>query len=175
MRRLRDGAKASQHDGARNIVKLIKSKISGQTQLDVEYCSRGDLFHLIPEGGLSETQARPWFKQLCNGVDFIHKQGVVHLDLSTENVFITEDGTVKIGDFGHARMLKKGEVTIQGVTGKRTYRAPEVHVGEFSILPTFIPHSPHFASIMLCTVQEAVPMIHSELMSSVWVSSCGTC
>ncbi len=45
------------------------------------------------------------------GLDFIHKQKILHRDIKTMNIFITKDGTIRIGDLGVAKVpiiYKKG-------------------------------------------------------------------
>lgn len=65
----------------------------------MRYCDSGDLFQLLQESqnrpmaipgtpGLTEQEARFWFKQLMDGVQFLHSKGICHRDLSPENVMI---------------------------------------------------------------------------------------
>ena len=42
--------------------------------------------------------------QLCDGLSYAHEQGVVHRDVKPDNVFILEDGSVKLLDFGIAKL-----------------------------------------------------------------------
>jgi serine/threonine protein kinase len=44
------------------------------------------------------------FKQIANGVKYVHKQGLIHRDLKPQNCFIDEAGNVKVGDFGLSRV-----------------------------------------------------------------------
>ncbi|NXO76287.1 MOS kinase, partial [Sitta europaea] len=67
------------------------------------------------------------------GLAFLHSQDIVHLDLKPANIFITEQGVCKIGDFGCSQKLEKGlsqntHVCQQG--GTYTHRAPELLKGE---------------------------------------------
>ena len=47
--------------------------------------------------------ALDYFRQVCQGLDYLHYNNVVHGDLKPENLLTTADGVVKIGDFGSSR------------------------------------------------------------------------
>jgi serine/threonine-protein kinase len=67
--------------------------------------------------------------QLCNGLGYAHSQGVVHRDVKPANVFLLEDGTVKLLDFGIAK-LATSNLTRQGdVVGSAPYMSPEQVAG----------------------------------------------
>ena len=69
--------------------------------------------------------------QLCSAILHAHQHGVIHRDIKPENVFITTDGTIKLGDFGIATFqdnnvrVTKSEV----VVGSVHYLAPELSQG----------------------------------------------
>ena len=64
---------------------------------------------LLPPQQQPELQARilAWFAQLCEAVSFIHSRGITHCDLKLENIFLTEDDSLKIGDFGLSLQLRR--------------------------------------------------------------------
>jgi serine/threonine-protein kinase len=67
--------------------------------------------------------------QLCSGLGYAHAQGVVHRDVKPANVFLLEDGTVKLLDFGIAK-LSTSTLTRQGdVLGSAPYMSPEQVAG----------------------------------------------
>jgi serine/threonine-protein kinase len=69
--------------------------------------------------------------QLCDALDAAHAQGVIHRDLKPENVLVTDQGRVKIGDFGIARTLNASSLTSPGeVLGSAYYISPEQARGE---------------------------------------------
>ena len=55
---------------------------------------------------LPEEELMNWFVQLAAGLEHVHKMRVLHRDLKPENVFVSGDGTAKLGDFGIARILQ---------------------------------------------------------------------
>ena len=69
--------------------------------------------------------------QACAGLTYAHAQGIVHRDIKTANFFITKDKTLKIMDFGLAKMVEA--VRNQGATliaGTPLYMAPEQAAGK---------------------------------------------
>ncbi|QDT14898.1 serine/threonine protein kinase [Alienimonas californiensis] len=64
--------------------------------------------------------------QLCSALQHLHNNGVVHRDLKPSNVYFTEDGVVKLGDFGIALDTANSALTEQGKTvGTWLYMSPE--------------------------------------------------
>jgi serine/threonine-protein kinase len=71
--------------------------------------------------------------QLCDGLSYAHEQGVVHRDVKPDNVFVLEDGSVKLLDFGIAK-LTTSNLTRQGdVLGSASYMSPEQVGGSDSV------------------------------------------
>jgi len=71
--------------------------------------------------------------QLCEGLSYAHEQGVVHRDVKPDNVFLLEDGSVKLLDFGIAK-LTTSTLTRQGdVLGSASYMSPEQVGGSESV------------------------------------------
>jgi serine/threonine-protein kinase len=71
--------------------------------------------------------------QLCAGLGYAHQQGVIHRDVKPANVFLLEDGTVKLLDFGIAK-LTTSTLTRQGdVLGSASYMSPEQVSGSDSV------------------------------------------
>ena len=77
----------------------------------------------LQEGGrdASLEANRPFFLQVLHGLQHIHANSLIHRDLTPNNVFITADGTFKIGDFGLSREMSsslngmtQGEALTQG-------------------------------------------------------------
>lgn len=67
------------------------------------------------------------FKQILNGVEYIHSKGIIHRDLKTTNIFLDKDLNIKIGDFGLAIKNKtlKTEKLVSSSCGTQLYAAPE--------------------------------------------------
>jgi len=54
-------------------------------------------------------------KETCRGLEFAHSRGIVHRDLKPGNVWLTEGGTAKIGDFGLAVAIDRSRLTTEGM------------------------------------------------------------
>ena len=62
----------------------------------LEFCSRGEFFAFVSHPNFTREHARHFFRQLIVGVDFMHKRGVAHRDLSLENILLDEQHVLKV-------------------------------------------------------------------------------
>jgi serine/threonine protein kinase len=83
---------------------------------------------IVNKGALELGTVLDYTCQIANAVEHAHKQGVIHRDLRPANVFVTEKGLLKVGDFGTSRFL---EIAAHGTTviGSPPYMAPEQFEG----------------------------------------------
>jgi serine/threonine protein kinase len=108
-----------------NIVNLIHNfETDAHIYLVLEFCSRGDLYEAIRTGcGPLETEhVREFMLQLVDAVAYIHSKGMHHRDIKPENIFLTNDGTLKLGDFG---LATKDTWSYETTVGSDRYMAPE--------------------------------------------------
>ena len=73
-----------------------------------------------------EEQATRVGRDLCRALAFFEKQKVLHRDIKPQNIFVSADGTYKLGDFGVARTLE-GSASASMRTGTERYMSPEVY------------------------------------------------
>ncbi|KFU97044.1 Serine/threonine-protein kinase Nek3, partial [Pterocles gutturalis] len=95
----------------------------------MEYCDDGDLMQKIKQqrGKLfPEDTILHWFVQMCLGVKHIHDKRVLHRDIKSKNVFLTQNGKVKLGDFGSARLLAHPASYACTYVGTPYYVPPEI-------------------------------------------------
>ncbi|KAK9476509.1 kinase-like domain-containing protein [Lipomyces japonicus] len=101
---------------------------NGYLYIMTEYCENGNLGVFLAEYGrisrLDEWRVWKILVEIAFGLKFIHDQGYIHLDLKPANIFITFEGTLKIGDFGMATKLPVTKEIER--EGDREYIAPEV-------------------------------------------------
>lgn len=99
---------------------------------------------LVPWGTLGEVLARkqrlPWQDavecaiDICRGLEHLHQAQIVHRDLKPANIFLSDDGRLKLGDFGLARDLGAERLTLSGFTvGTAKYLAPEQAMAKANI------------------------------------------
>ncbi|KAH9690208.1 CBL-interacting serine/threonine-protein kinase 8 [Citrus sinensis] len=80
----------------------------------------------VHHGRLSESEARRYFQQLIDGVDYCHSKGVYHRDLKPENLLLDSQGHLKISDFGLSALPEQGVSLLRTTCGTPNYVAPEV-------------------------------------------------
>jgi len=100
---------------------LIVERISGKTLSEVfEECY----------GQLTEDEVVSWAISMCDVISYIHKQDIIHRDISPENVMLTDEGIIKFVDFGTLRELRY--ITTKGTAGmgKYGYTPPEQWQGK---------------------------------------------
>lgn len=116
-----------------NIVKYIGSfKTRHHLYIILEYMENGALASIIKPnrfGVLSESLVSVYIRQVLQGLQYLHEQGVVHRDIKGANILTTKDGVVKLADFGVAAKLgdidQHDELQANAV-GTPYWMAPEV-------------------------------------------------
>jgi len=88
---------------------------------------------LREHGHLDVEEAVEIVAQACRGLDYAHRNGVVHRDVKPGNLLVTPEGVVKLADFGIAKATEQSSITQVGsVLGTAAYLAPEQARGEAS-------------------------------------------
>ena len=103
----------------------------GQPYLAMEYLEGQDLLaRMAAPQRMSLRRKVEIATEMCEGLDFAHQHGVVHRDIKPANVYITDGGTVKILDFGLARLVTSELTRSNMMMGTINYMAPEQIRGE---------------------------------------------
>jgi len=105
----------------------------GQPYIVLPLMPGGDIESLIekaPERRLPIEQAVGIAKAVCRGLEYAHSKGIVHRDIKPGNVWLSGDGTVKVGDFGLALAVDLSRLTNEGMmVGTYYYMPPEQAMG----------------------------------------------
>lgn len=162
-------AKSAHHP---NIVETFRlCTHNGRWNQVMEFCDQGDLFSLVSQKYLSKedhlSDRLCLFKQLVQGLNYLHSHGIAHRDIKLENILVTRDSKLKITDFGVSEIFAgihpglraaagqcgkdMGEVRLcaPGMCGSPPYVAPEVIAknGEYDPRPLDVWGA---AIVMLC-------------------------
>ncbi|RJE18313.1 serine threonine protein kinase [Aspergillus sclerotialis] len=108
-----------------NLVNLTHSfETDAHMYLVLEYCANGDLYEAIRlcRGPLETEHVRDFMLQLVSAVEFMHSNGLYHRDIKPENIFLTHDGSMKLGDFG---LATRDAWCHEACVGSDRYMAPE--------------------------------------------------
>jgi serine/threonine protein kinase len=134
-----------------HVMGLVEVLFDGENlNVVMPYAGSGDLFQLLQDSqesgtGFTEGEARFWFRQIIDGLRYLHSRGVCHRDLSPENIMLAEDNALII-DMGMAILVpytdptstsggvtdiahgtNKRMILPQGACGKLPYMSPEIY------------------------------------------------
>jgi len=91
-----------------------------------QYLEGGELYELaMLKDKLSEDEARKFWRQIVDGVQYIHSRGIAHRDLKLENLMLDKDQNVVIIDLGLANFMSEGKL-LNTFCGSSSYAAPEM-------------------------------------------------
>jgi serine/threonine-protein kinase len=124
-------ARASARLQHRNIVTIFEfAEDNGTPYIAMEFLRGQSLAHrLQTQPPLSLTHKLDIVTQLLTGLHYAHEQGIVHRDVKPANVWLLDDGTVKLLDFGIAKIASSTMTSAGSVLGSAFYMAPEQVAG----------------------------------------------
>jgi serine/threonine-protein kinase len=139
-RRFRQEARAMASLDHENIVKVYDISQDGEVPFIVVECVPGrDLGDLLGgrrgrrSGRLNEQFVRRMAIQLLHALSYAHRRGIIHRDIKPSNILLTSGGTVKVADFGIARIVEEDDVPMGEageIVGSARYMSPEQLRGE---------------------------------------------
>jgi serine/threonine protein kinase/ankyrin repeat protein len=114
-----------------NIVHVYDfGETNGLYYIVMEFVDGKNLRELFETRKLSPTEALAIVPRICDALQYAHEEGIVHRDIKPENILIDKRGSVKIADFGLAKLLRREPLdltlTLSGMSlGTLRYMAPE--------------------------------------------------
>ncbi|OMJ66319.1 hypothetical protein SteCoe_36864 [Stentor coeruleus] len=97
----------------------------------MEYCESGDLAKLIKKHAdtmmkFTEPQVLVMLSQLVSALEFVHSRKILHRDIKTSNIFLSADGSLKLGDFGISKVLNSSVDLAYTLVGTPLNMSPEL-------------------------------------------------
>ncbi|KAF9975364.1 serine/threonine-protein kinase HAL4/sat4 [Actinomortierella ambigua] len=121
------------HENVVETVDLVQDEQQHWCEV-MEYCCGGDLYNIIKASHMTRIEIDCCFKQMINGVAYLHSMGVAHRDIKPENLLMDGQGRLKITDFGVSdvfRMCWENKPHLsKGLCGSEPYIAPEEFVNK---------------------------------------------
>lgn len=97
-----------------------------EIMLIMDYCSQGELFkHIVTFGPMVDPELRNVFRQIVEGLNYIHHKNIAHRDLKPENILFDGNGGVKIADFGLCHQTSANKLLCTPC-GSPYYAPPEI-------------------------------------------------
>ena len=113
-----------------NIIKfheVFLCKIPNSLNIITEYADGGDLNKKIERKiPFKEDLILDWFIQICLALNHVHSKRIIHRDIKAQNIFLTKNGIVKLGDFGISKSLTCSFELARTVIGTPYYLSPEI-------------------------------------------------
>ncbi|CAD7702839.1 unnamed protein product [Ostreobium quekettii] len=114
-----------------NIVQYLGTERTGDTvNIFLEYAAGGSVASLLSKfGAFQETLTRLFTKQILQGLEFLHRNGIAHRDIKGGNILVDHNGAVKLADFGASKRIEDLVTLNSGfksLKGTPYWMAPEV-------------------------------------------------
>ena len=94
-----------------NVVGYRKAYIQdGKLNIVLDFADNYDLAHHIAAAKARKTPFDEetilyWFSQIASALHYVHSRNIMHRDLKTQNIFLTRENIIKLGDFGIAKVM----------------------------------------------------------------------
>lgn len=93
----------------------------------MEYFKNGDLFNYLQQYKFfNEETVKFLMIQVFKALNFLHENNIIYRDLKPENIMITDQGFIKLIDFGLSKKLEKENEEVNDICGTNEYIPPEV-------------------------------------------------
>ena len=115
-----------------NIVTIYELGHENNTPfIAMEFIEGGSLDHLIEQHQVLPLSVKlGYIVRVCDALSYAHHHNVVHRDIKPGNIMVTKEGTVKVVDFGIARLTDMSLTQPNMMIGSRAYMSPQLYKGE---------------------------------------------
>lgn len=131
-----------------NIIETLDLVKEGSKYYEIMEYGPYDFFNCVMSGKMTRDQIGSAFKQIVDGVAYLHDMGLAHRDLKLDNCVVAQDGILKLIDFGSAVVFQyphQTKITLaKGIVGSDPYLAPEIL--------TKMPYDPRPCDIWSCGI-----------------------
>lgn len=122
------------HPNLVSLIEVLDDPEEDSLYMVMEYCKNGVVMKVGLEqraDPYDEEQCRHWFRDMILGIEYLHAQGIIHRDIKPDNCLVTEDGVLKIVDFGVSEMFEKdSEMNTAKSAGSPAFMPPELCVAK---------------------------------------------
>ncbi|XP_043699548.1 serine/threonine-protein kinase GRIK2-like isoform X2 [Telopea speciosissima] len=117
------------HPNIVNLIEVIDDPNTDHFYMVLEYVEGRWVCESGPRGGLGESIARKYLRDIVAGLMYLHDHNIVHGDIKPDNLLVTSTGTVKIGDFSVSQVFEDDNDELRRSPGTPVFTAPECCLG----------------------------------------------
>mmetsp|Transcript_22979 Transcript_22979/g.25991 ORF Transcript_22979/g.25991 Transcript_22979/m.25991 type:complete len:594 (-) Transcript_22979:633-2414(-) len=115
------------HPNIITVDELFVDEVKSRIHLIMGLVKGAELFKILfEEGAYTEKQASSMFRQLMNGISYLHSHGICHRDIKPSNLLVSDEGCLKITDFDVSKYSSTGKIQMLTPTGTMAFSAPEL-------------------------------------------------
>lgn len=111
-----------------NVVKLVEvldDPSEDNLYMVFELLEKGAVMEIPTNALLSEEQSWLYFRDVVQGIEYLHYQKIIHRDVKPSNLLLGDDGRIQIADFGVCNQFEGVDALLSGTTGTPAFVAPE--------------------------------------------------
>lgn len=163
-----------------HVIRLLDSFETGSDFVVVTEFAYGELFEIFQDDkSLPEDEVRRIARQLTLALHYLHSQKIIHRDMKPQNVLVGANDTIKLCDFGFARVMSNQTTVLTSIKGTPLYMAPElvqekpydcsVDLWSLGVIcyELFVGQPPFYTNSLITLIHKIVenPVVYPENMS----------
>lgn len=122
------------HSNIVRLVEVLDDPEEDNLYMAFELMEKGEVMDVPTDKPLPEVTAWKYFRDIVQGIEYLHYQKIIHRDIKPSNLLLSDDDHVKIADFGVSNEFTGNDVYLSGTAGTPAFMAPETlsEKGNFS-------------------------------------------